>query len=149
MLYAQIKTKQSLFKKHDSIFDTNISGDYVLYTSPEVQLSESGNVIFSAKCDYFYHLQTVKVKSNLLQNNKEFSLLGGNKLTIKQVKLFSESWDIHYRNKLIGVYRCKVSLFPWVVKHEVTLTRGDKLYNDLLLFSLLYMFEQDVNSTGI
>ena len=149
MLFAQIKTKQSLFKKHDSIFDTNISGDFVLNTSPGVQLSESGTVIFSAKCDYYYHHQTVKVKSNSLQNNKEFSLLGGNKLTIKQVKLFSENWDVHYRNKLIGVYRCKVSLFPWVVKHEVTLTRDDKLYNDLLLFSLLYMFEQDVNSTGI
>ncbi|XPF94898.1 hypothetical protein ACM9HF_02480 [Colwellia sp. RE-S-Sl-9] len=123
-------------------FSTQITGRFSFGDIPDVTLHSNGNRIYSNKNDLLFRRNTVKLKLKILRlKNYQFELLGGNQLVLAKQKLFSDTWTIQSRNKDIGTYEFKVSLFPWEEVHKIYSDTNDQNIQEILLFVLCYMYE--------
>lgn len=137
-----------IFSPSSICFSTQIVGEFSFSDIPDVTLHSNGSRIYSNKYDLFFRRNIVKLKLTMLRlKSYRFELLGGNQLMLTKQKLFSDTWDIQYRDKYIGTYIFKVTLFPWKEVHRIDSESKDKNIQEILLFVLCYMYEQSRDST--
>lgn len=145
---AVIEENNTLFSASEKKFSTRLTGEFDFKGTPFATLKLNGNLIYSNKWDLLFRQEKVKLIPKLLRlKSFKFILHGGNELTLTKSKLFSDNWVVRYRGKVIGTYSFKVTFFPWKSISKIETDSTDKNIQELLLFTLCFMFERDTDQT--